>query len=433
MSGHHHVAIVGAGQAAARCAAFLRDSGFEGAITVIGDEPELPYERPALSKDTLTGTPEIGKLHVFEPAFYRNQRIDVLTGTHVDNLDAHAKTVTLHDGGRLTYDRLVLATGSRARTLSIPGLGDTPVLTLRSFADALRIRALLQPGIRLVILGGGFIGLEVAASAACLGCAVTVVEAGARVMGRVVSDLTGRWVTDVHRARGVAVKTGCAVVGASPCADGAVRVLLDDGTQLEADAIIVGVGGEANMALAQHAGLACGNGIHVDERCRTSAPDVFAIGDVASQFNPLYGTRLRLESWDNAERQAEIGAAALLDTLNHAPRLRADARLPDGFATDARTIPWFWTDQYDVNVQIVGRTAASDRVIVRGDRADGAFIVFHFIGSRLVGAELINSGRDRRAVRELVALGHADEAALGDVQIPLKNLSAAYRSSATSR
>jgi 3-phenylpropionate/trans-cinnamate dioxygenase ferredoxin reductase subunit len=420
MATEHRVVIVGGGQAGARSAAALRKAGFEGAISLVGEEAVLPYERPPLSKEVLLGSTDPATLRIYDDTFYRDQRVDLLLGSTVAGFDVAARTVQLAGARTLAYDKLVLATGARARTIEIAGIDHDRILTLRSIADAKRLRQCLQAGQRVVLIGGGFIGLEVAASAARNGCRVTVIEARPQLIERAIGPVVASRLAALHRQHGVILKTTCAIERGQQSASG-LLLLLSDGSRVEADVIIAGIGAIPNMELAMHAGLSCSTGIHVDASCRTSAPHVFAAGDVACQFNPLYGERLRLESWENAEHQAAIAAAAILGSWHDDAGVDAIAapdrsRLPSW-------VPWFWTDQFDLNLQIVGLVAGSDRVAVRGNPDSAAFLIFHFRQDRLTGAELFNCGRERRVVRQLVASGSRfDEKALADPAIPLKTL-----------
>ncbi len=426
MSAEPGVVIVGAGQAGARCASALRKGGYPGAITLVGDEPELPYERPPLSKDVLwAGEDESASVGapIFDAAYYAEQNIELRTSTQVLALDVEANCVRMAAGAMLHYKHLVLATGARARTFALPGLAATDVLTLRNTADARRIRRLLGPGLRILLIGGGFIGLEIAAAAIRLGCRVSVVEARPRLLERALSSTAASYVQALHEAQGVEFKTSSAVSRAAKTESG-VRYTMSDGTIGEADLIIAGVGALPNVELATQAGLAqsdeTGGGVLVDAQCRATAANVYAIGDISTQFNPVYGRHVRLESWENAESQAARAAAAILAD---------EACSPDGFGKDdtERWIPWFWTDQYTLNLQILGLLAGTTRTVTRGDVPTKG-ICFHFGDQGLLGAELFNCGRERRWVKQLIALGRSiDEDALGNSSIPLAQVLAAAK------
>lgn len=407
-SRRERVVIVGAGQAGARTALALREQGWQGDITLAGDEAEHPYERPPLSKAVLTGTARPGDATILSQADCSEHAIELLRGDSVVGFDPAAHHVRLASGPRLAYDHLVLATGSRARQLSLPGAHLPGVFTLRTARDALALRAQLLPGASVALVGGGFVGLEVAASAASVGCRVTVVEAYRHVLGRVVTPTIAQAVERLHRAHGVDVRTNTRIE-AIEGVDGVRRLLLADGSSIEADVVVVGIGALANDGLAISAGMACGDGIFVDEAARTRMPRVYAVGDVA-RHDSLWGARsVRLESWENAELQAVTAARSIVDK----PAARRGA-------------PWFWTDQFDSNLQILGFPGPRHEVIVRGSLEADSWCAFMVDGERIAAACLWNAGRERRNVAQLMEAGRTvSPAALADRSVSLRELSKA--------
>jgi 3-phenylpropionate/trans-cinnamate dioxygenase ferredoxin reductase subunit len=406
-----HIVIVGAGECGARAAFALREKGFGGEITLIGAEPHLPYERPPLSKDGLAvaSPPKF----IAGAARYEEARIAVLTGVTAESIDRVRKVVTLSDGRSLDYDRLLLATGARPR--AFPGVPENAgrIRMLRTHADALAIRAALTPGARLAVIGGGFIGLELAATARRLGAEVVLVEGQPRVLSRGVPEEIAAVVAERHRREGVEIICGVQIAAIEEAADGA-RLLLADGVSLEVDLIVVGIGAVPNTELAEAAGLAIENGIAVDERLCTSDPDIYAAGDCCSFPLPHYGgRRVRLEAWRNAQDQGALAAANLI-----------------GAAETMASIPWFWSDQYEFTLQIAGLAEAAETT-VRRDMEDGAFILFHLDGEgRLIAASGIGPGnavaRDIRLAEMLIAAGaRPDPLALASPETRLKKLLAA--------
>ncbi|WPB57163.1 NAD(P)/FAD-dependent oxidoreductase [Xylophilus sp. GOD-11R] len=416
-----HIAIIGGGQAAARTIAALRDGGYEGRTTLIGEEPDLPYERPPLSKDALCSGASASVPPMFDSAWYQERQVELRLGSRVEAIDAGSGRITLAMGSSLQADRIVLATGVRARRMTIPGVSDDRVLGLRSLADARRLRAALEAGRRVLILGGGFIGLEVAASAVRLGCQVTVVEARGRLLERAVSATTSALVSRLHGAHGVVVKRGCQVVSARQGHD-EIEVVLSDGSTCVVDLIVAGVGAQANDELARAAGLRCGNGVEVDRHCRTDAERVWAVGDIACRRHDSWGAPVRIESWDNAEWQAAIAGGSLARSWSRESRLEPGADLP----------AWFWTDQYDLNLQILGEVTDADRTVTRPGRKEGESMAFHFRAGVLRGIELIACGRERVPARRLLQQGWSrPPEMLGDTGLSLKELSAMAREPVT--
>lgn len=346
--------IIGAGECGVRAAMTLRENGYDGPVTLIGAEPHLPYERPPLSKGAMTcdGAPlakTINARDVLEAA-----GIDCLTGTAATAIDPAGKTVTLSGGRMLPFDRLLIATGANPRRLPLAGAEDVRCLSLRTFDDALKIRAHLDRGSRIAILGGGFIGLELAASARKRGAAVTVIEAQKRLLMRGVPEEIAAVIEARHRAEGVDIRCGTGLAAIEPGIE-TLHLSLSDGTRLDVELLVIGIGAVPEMALAEAAGLAIDNGIAVDSRLATSVPDIFAAGDCCSFPSPVYdGRRIRLEAWRSAQ---EHGALAARNMLGHDMEIEA--------------VPWFWSDQYDLTLQIAGLADGAARH-VRRDLGGGA-------------------------------------------------------------
>lgn len=399
------VVIVGAGQAGGETAIQLRKLGFAGRVTVIGEEPCLPYKRPPLSKAYLAGTAAEDSLSLLPRASFDKLSIECRANTRVLGLDRTARRALTSEGA-VGYDRLVLATGGRPRLLNLPGAQRPNVLPLRTIGDVNRIRHRLAPGRRVVIVGGGFIGLEVAAVCVKLGAKVTVLEGLPRVLARVTVPQVSAFFERVHREAGVDLRTGVQVSGLEGEPE-VSRVLLEGGGSVEADLVIVGVGIVPNVELAQESGLAVDNGIVVDEFTRTADPHVFAAGDCTNHPNEFLGRRVRLESVQNALEQARACAAALMDK-----------REP------YRAVPWFWSDQYDVKLQMVGLSAGHDACVLRGDPATGrSFAAFYLREGRLIAADAVNRAADFAFAKKLVAARVAlDPAVLADEGVPLKTL-----------
>ncbi|MBL0419197.1 FAD-dependent oxidoreductase [Ramlibacter sp. AW1] len=399
------VLIVGAGQAGARTALSLRQHGWQGEILLVGAESEYPYERPPLSKEVLTGKAEPDRATILGEPACAEQDIQLIRGEAVTALDLPARLARLGGGGTLPWDRLVIATGSRARELPLPGAHLGGVVTLRTAADALALREQLKPGASVVLVGGGFIGLEVAASATQAGCRVTVLETARHLLSRVVTSTIAEAVETMHRSHGVDVRTG-ARVEALEGVDSVCRVRLSDGSAIEADVVVVGIGALANDGLAIAAGMPCADGILVDESARTPAEHVYAVGDVA-RHELLWGAqRMRLESWENAELQAVTAARAIT-----------------GQPQDARKAPWFWTDQFDNNLQILGYPHPTQQVVLRGSLDARSWCAFMLQDDRIAAACLWNAGRERRPISRLLDLGRALPASLlADTNRPLQEL-----------
>ncbi|MBU1273339.1 MAG: FAD-dependent oxidoreductase [Alphaproteobacteria bacterium] len=394
------ILIIGAGHAGGSVAAFLRQYGHEGPIVLVGEEDAPPYQRPPLSKAWLKGEADLEALLLRPLSFYEEQGIDFRPSTVAVSVDPEAKTVAFHDGSSEPYDVLVLATGSTARKLPVPG-GDHPdLLELRTLKDAERLKAALGPGKRLAVVGGGYVGLEAAASARALGAEAVVIERAPRVLARVASETLSAFFTAQHRAHGVEILTGAEVVAVAH--DG---VTLADGSVVQADAVLVGVGALACESLARSAGLRCDDGVVVDEQARTSDPAIFAVGDMTRRPIPVHGgVSHRLESVPNALEQAKQAAAAIVGRPGPAPE-----------------VPWFWSDQYDFKLQIAGLPFDADRQVVRGDPSAGGFAVFHLNGDRVVCVEAVNAPPEFMAGKQLIGKGTpVDVAKLADQAVSMK-------------
>lgn len=404
-----HVVIVGAGHAAGQAAASLRQEGYEGAITMIGNEPYIPYQRPPLSKKFLAGEIGIDRVYFKPPEFYEKENVTVKLGTRVTEIDRKTKTVHTDQGETLTYSKLLLTTGSRVRELNLPGFDLDGVFYLRNVGDVEGIQSYFNKGGKCVIVGGGYIGLEVAAVAAKHGIDVTVLEMAPMVMARVVDPIVSRFYERVHKEEGVKILTGAAVSGFEGKNGQLTKVTCADGTAHEADFVVVGVGILPNVELAVEANLEVENGIAVDECCRTSDPDIYAAGDCTNHPNPLLGERLRLESVHNALEQAKTAAAAIC-----------------GKEKPYAQIPWFWSDQYDLKLQIVGLSAGYDQAVVRGNPEEGrSFAVFYLKEGRLIAVDAINRAPEFMMSKQLIAKGVSIPAEkLKDESINMKEMAA---------
>jgi 3-phenylpropionate/trans-cinnamate dioxygenase ferredoxin reductase subunit len=385
------IVIVGAGQACVMTAEALRSGGFAGPITVLGDEPHGPYHRPPLSKAWMAGEIEAAQLVMRAPEMLARKNITLRTGVTVKAIDRSAQTVILGDGSMLPYTGLVLATGSTPRALPLPG-GDAPgVLALRTRDDASaiadRLAACIEQQRPVVIIGGGFIGLEVAATARKKGLAVTVLEVAPRLLGRVLAPVLSDWYAELHRGHGVQLVLGAQVAALEADANGVTGVKLADGSVVPAGLVVVGIGVSANHQLAQAAGLECDRGIVVDACGRTSDPFIVAAGDCTAR-RLADGSLLRLESVQNATEQGKSAAAALL-----------------GQDRPFTATPWFWSDQYDKKLQMAGLSMGADGWAVRGDMAAGSFTVYHFTGEQLIAADSVNASKDHLLVRKLLDAG----------------------------
>ena len=398
--------IIGAGHGGGTAAALLRQNGYVEPITVIGEEPHPPYQRPPLSKGWLKGEVDADGLLLRPRDWYLEADIDLRTSTRVVHIDRAAKTVTLSTDEVLGYDNLIIATGARARKLVLPGSDLTGFLELRTIEDAEAIKAWFKPGFRLAIIGGGYVGLEVAASARKLGADVDVLEREDRLLARVAGPALSSFFRDVHQGEGVNFHFGVRIESFDGL-DGQVSgVRLGDGTVVHCDAVLVGIGAIPNDDLAREAGLVCDNGVVVDAHARTSDPVIFAIGDMTQRPMPLYDRSVRLESVPNALEQARQAAAAICDKPEPKPET-----------------PWFWSDQYDLKLQIAGMPFDVDQIVVRGDPATRKFAVFHLSQRRVQAVEAINSAPEFMIGRQwLASRREVDPARLADISVPIKEV-----------
>jgi 3-phenylpropionate/trans-cinnamate dioxygenase ferredoxin reductase subunit len=397
------ILIIGGGQAGAQAVDTLRRGGFSGRLVLIGDEPQLPYQRPPLSKKYLAGELNEDRLLFRHRSFYDEHRVELKLGVPAARIDPAARRVTLEGGEELAYDRLLLCVGAKSRELSCPGADLPGVHYLRAIADVAAIRAGLKPGARALIIGGGYIGLETAATARAMGCAVTVLEMADRVMNRVVASSVSEYFAHEHRAQGVKIICNTRVVRLEG-AGRVERVVCADGSTHEADLLVVGVGAVANTELASAAGLHCDNGIVVDEYCRSSDAAIYAAGDCTNHPSIRFEMRVRLESVDNAFEQAKTAALNILER-----------------ATVHDRVPWFWSDQFDNKLLIVGLSQGFDQQVMRGDPATRSFSVCYLKGGELLAVEAINHAKDYMAARKLIAeRARPDLNKLADPQIALK-------------
>ncbi len=378
------IVIIGAGQAGAQVAQSLRQGGFEGPLRLIGDEPHPPYQRPPLSKKFLAG--EIGAegLWLRPPAFFTTNNIDHIPNTRVVAIDRGAKRLTLANGDTLPYGKLVLATGTNARLLTLEGADKKGVVTLRSIADVDVIRDILQKSSSVAIIGAGYIGLEVAAVAKSLGKSVTVIEAQDRPMKRVVSQAVSDYFSGLHKARGIELRLNTGIE-AIEGGDSVTGVRLSTGETVPAELVLVAVGAEPNDHLAAEAGLEVDNGILVDGCGQTSDPDIFAAGDCTRFYSNRYQRSVRMESVQNAIDQAKAVAQALL-----------------GQEVDYDPLPWFWSDQYDIKLQIAGLSEGYDDTKVVGSTDDSKFYVAYLHDGRLIAVDSINSPRSHMMARRVI-------------------------------
>ena len=403
----YDVLIVGAGHGGAQAALVLRQLKFEGTIGLLGDEDEPPYERPPLSKDYLSGEKTFERILIRPLAFWGDRDIELLLGRRVATVDAKAHEVTLTDGSKIGYGKLIWATGGSPRRLSCAGGDAAGVHGVRNREDVDAIMAELDGVTDAVVIGGGYIGLEAAAVLSKLGKKVTVLEALDRVLARVAGEQLSRFYEAEHRAHGVDLRTGVAVESIA-CEGGRVSgVVLADGTILPAQMAIVGIGIIPAVGPLLEAGAAGGNGVDVDEYCRTSLPDVYAIGDCAAHFNGFAGgMQMRVESVQNANDQAGAAARDIV-----------------GEPQPYNSVPWFWSNQYDLRLQTVGLSVGHDDAVLRGDPATRSFSIVYLKAGKVVALDCVNATKDYVQGRALVLGGHApDRAALADAAVPLKTL-----------
>ncbi len=397
--------VIGAGHAGAQVVASLRQEGYEGEIVLIGEEAQLPYHRPPLSKAYLSGEQPLERLLIRPARFYEDKQIEVRTETKVTRIDREHRTVELDNGEVIDWTHLVIATGSRVRHLPIPGVDLGGVHYLRNIADVDAIRRDLDSARHMVIIGGGYIGLEVASVAVKAGKQVTVLEMEDRILQRVTRPSMSTYYTQVHTSAGVEIR--CNAAASELLGDDRVRAVhCADGTEIPADLVIVGVGILPETGLAEAAGLECDNGILVDEQCRTSDPDIYAIGDCTNHPSALLGRRLRLESVPNATDQGRVAAANICGKVK---------------SYDA--VPWFWSDQYDLKLQMVGFSHDADTEVVRGDPETASFARFYLRDGVVIAVDAVNSARDFMAAKQLVASRKkVDPEKLADPEVAIKEL-----------
>jgi len=403
------IVIAGAGHAGGAAAAALRQFGWKGGITLVGEEPILPYQRPPLSKAWLKGEATAESLALRPERFYIQQSIETRLATTVAAIDRAQHHIRLADGTAIPYGKLILALGARARRLSLPGFDLQGVLELRTAADADRLKSAIGPGKRVAIIGGGYIGLEAAASARALGAAAAVLEREPRLLARVASPPLSDFFAAAHAAQGVDIHLHAQVVGLAGQGGHVAGVQLADGTVLPCDAALVGVGAVPNEEIAAAAGLECHHGVMVDGRARTADPDIFAIGDLTNRPLALYNRRGRLESVPNALEQARQAAAAITGRPAPAPE-----------------VPWFWSDQYDIKLQIAGLPFDVAQLVIRGDPRTGVFAVFHLdAAGRVQCVESVNTPAEFMGGRQLILNRKpVDAAALRDLNTTMKDLAA---------
>ena len=399
------IVIVGGGLAGAKAAEALREEGYDGRLVLVGDEPRRPYERPPLSKDYLRGEAELEKAYVHAQGFYEDQSIELRTGAHVTAIDRTAHEVALAEGERIVWDRLLIATGAEPRRLDLPGADLEGVLYLRSVEDSDRLKEVIAAGGRLVVVGAGWIGSEAAASARQGGMEVTVLERLSVPLENVLGPTLGALYADIHRDHGVELLTGVALEALE--GDGRVeRVRLGDGSTIDCAAVLVGVGVSPRTGLAEAAGLELDNGILVDATLRTSAPGIFAAGDVANVLHPFYGRRVRVEHWANALNQGPVAGRNMLGREEPYERL-----------------PYFFSDQYDVGMEYSGLARGDDEVVIRGDLAARELIAFWIADDRVVAGMNVNVWDVNDQVQALIrSRARVDRTRLANPGVPLEEL-----------
>ncbi len=408
MSAIDRIVIVGAGLAAARAAEAARTAGFEGTVTMVGDEPQRPYLRPPLTKEYLRGEKSREKVFVHPEAFYVEQRIELLQGTTATAIDPRAREVVLDDGGRLPFDRLLIATGAGPRTLPVPGADLPGVVTFRTMADADALRSAAADAERVVVIGAGWIGSEVAASLRMLGTTVTLVAPDAVPLERVLGPDIGGVYRDLHVERGVDWRPGTHI-GRILGSDRVEAVETTAGERIAADLVVVGIGVRPRTELAVAAGLTVGDGIEVDDTLQTSAAGIFAAGDVASAWHPFYERHLRTEHWANAKFGGAAAGKAML-----------------GDRTPYDRIPYFYSDQYDLGMEYTGWASPTDRLIVRGSLADRAFVAFWVADGRVTAGMNANLWDVAKPIERLVrSRAVVDPTALADASVPIDELAMA--------
>jgi 3-phenylpropionate/trans-cinnamate dioxygenase ferredoxin reductase component len=404
------VVIVGGGLAAAKTAEALRDEGYAGSIVLFAAEPHLPYERPPLSKGFLKGEQSADETVVLPESWYKEHDVDLRLGTAITSVDADAHEVEAADGSRTAYDKLVLATGASARRSDLPGADLDGVLYLRTLEDSERLRQAFQAGANVVLIGGGWIGLEAASAARDAGSNVTVLEMTAQPLLGVVGPRLGQSFADFHREHGVDLRTGVSVAAIEPTDDGrrAGSVRLNDGTSIPADIVLVGIGAVPNIELAESAGLALDNGILVDAQGRSSNPDIFAVGDVANAETPALGQRVRVEHWANAlDRPPSVAKGVL------------------GKPGDFDKLPFFFSDQYDLGLEYSGRAGREDDLVVRGDLDGREYVAFWLDGDRVTAGMNVNVWDVQDDIQALInSHDPVDRDKLADPDVPLAQVRA---------
>lgn len=408
VSAAKRIVIAGAGQAAVQAVQSLRQGGYAGELTIVGEETALPYQRPPLSKAYMKGELEEKRLYFRTAAWYADNKVEVMLGTHAVRIDRAGQILHLSHGAELPYDALTLATGARPRKLPCQGADLGNVHDLRTLADVERIRPQMVAGRRIVIIGAGYIGLESAAVARQMDLDVTVLEMAPRVLARVTSPVMSEFYAAEHRGQGVKILTSTALSHLEG-RDGQVSAaILGDDTALPADIVLVGIGILPNEELAKEAGIACSNGILTDRDARTSDARVFAAGDCAARPLVHYGRTGRLESVHNAIEQGKFAAAAIL----RQPRPVEDC-------------PWFWSDQYDLKLQIAGLSTGYDQIVLRGDPKDRKFAAFYLKNGALIAVDAVNSPPEFLASKKLIIAGaKPDPAMLANISIPMKDIAA---------
>jgi 3-phenylpropionate/trans-cinnamate dioxygenase ferredoxin reductase subunit len=401
------VVIIGGGHGGASAAFELRRSGYRLPITIVGDEPVLPYQRPPLSKAWLKGEASLESLTLRPASWYADNDVTLYLAARVQSIDRGGRQVRLSDGVAVPYEQLVIATGARARQLSIPGATLSNVLMLRTLADADRLKALIRPESRIAIIGGGYVGLETAASSRALGAQVVVVEREQRILARVACGKLSEFFSGVHQANGVRFELSAEV--AEFIGETQVRgVRLSDGRVIECDIAIVGVGAIPNDELARACDLPCADGVVVDQHARTADPNIYAVGDVTRRPSQRYDRQIRLESVPNALEQAKQAAAAICG----APAPQAE-------------LPWFWSDQYDLKLQIAGMAFDCDEIVIRGDLSARSFSIFHLRGEQIEAVEAVNAPADFMVGRMLIARRTAIvREKLADATVPVRDVAA---------
>ncbi|QNJ94597.1 FAD-dependent oxidoreductase [Mycolicibacterium fluoranthenivorans] len=396
------IVTVGAGQAAAVAARNLRRQGFDGRIMLIGDEPHAPYQRPPLSKEFLAGTDTEAALWILRPSWIADNDVEILTGTRVLRVEPASRTVAVDSGADIEADAVLFATGGTPRTLTVPGPRPDLVHYLRTLDDAVALAPVLVPGRRLAIIGAGFIGLEIAATAAAAGVSVTVFESVPVPLARILGSAMGEAVCRLHRDHGVDLRTGVRLAGIRTTVDGVLIDITGAAESFEADAVVIGIGITPNTTAAEASGLGVDDGIVVDASGRTSIPGIFAAGDVARRYSERAGRHVRLEHFDNASRQGVAVSNAML-----------------GRDTPSDDAPWFWSDQHGHNLQFIG--AATGDPVIRGDIGARDFTGFYLEGATVRGAFAVDRGEDIMAARELLGR-EVDVAALRDESTDLWDL-----------